>query len=292
MKNSETKTRKLYEKIWSNPQQIHREKNPMLGWHLGYYEKGVNSYKESLINMNNYVGKLLDIKNKNLRILDAGCGIGVVVIYLADKYPKSTFYGITLAYNEVKIGQKLKKEKNIKNVTFIQESYTNTEFPSEYFDCVYSLESLSYQKNKRVYLEEMNRIIKNKGKLVVIDFFRQYDSKKPLIKNIRKKILKHKNLDKPKDTINTFREQLREEGFTNIKIENLLKKGNVKHIYFYGHIFQVMFFGLFRKLNKENKFRRYNPFYLIWRFLNHFAFKILILIHRKPGYFSITAEKK
>ena len=80
MKDNETRTRKYYEKLWSDPQQIHREKNPMIGWHQGYYEKGVRTYKQAALNMNNYVDRLLDIGEKNLRILDAGCGIGITAV--------------------------------------------------------------------------------------------------------------------------------------------------------------------------------------------------------------------
>ena len=67
MVDFETKTRKDYQKRWANPKVIHREDdNLALGWHFGYYEKGISSYKKAIINMNNYVSRLLEINDREL----------------------------------------------------------------------------------------------------------------------------------------------------------------------------------------------------------------------------------
>ena len=68
--------------------------------HHGYYEKGIRTHIQSVENMNDFVGRLLclDSKEKQTKkILDAGCGIGGTITYLAKKYPNVNFTGITAA---------------------------------------------------------------------------------------------------------------------------------------------------------------------------------------------------
>ena len=36
----EVKICKFYQNLWSDPKKIRRKKNPLLGWHFGFYEKG------------------------------------------------------------------------------------------------------------------------------------------------------------------------------------------------------------------------------------------------------------
>ncbi|GAG13149.1 unnamed protein product, partial [marine sediment metagenome] len=48
-----------------------------LSIHYGLYEKHIQTRTEAMYNMNNYVAKLLGLKkNKKMKILDAGCGVG------------------------------------------------------------------------------------------------------------------------------------------------------------------------------------------------------------------------
>jgi cyclopropane fatty-acyl-phospholipid synthase-like methyltransferase len=140
-----------YHDLWSDPKNIHRDdKKIFMGWHFGYYEKGWRTYKKAVINMNNYVGRLLDINNNNYKVLDAGCGVGATLIHLAKKYTNSIFFGITLSSNEINLAENLKRKNNIKNINFYQQSYNNTDFPDEYFDCIYALETVCYAEDKDI----------------------------------------------------------------------------------------------------------------------------------------------
>ncbi len=293
MTDFETKVGEQYQNLWSNPKKIHRDKNLFLGWHFGYYEKGIKTQKEAFINMNNYIAKLLNLnKDKNLKILDAGCGVGATLTYFAKKYPTSAFYGITLTSNEIRLAEKLKKKNNLKNVNFFQQSYNNTDFPSEYFDGVYSLESVAYAENKQFYIKEMNRIIKKNGKLVVNDIFRKNDYTNLAIKNIRHKILKIKDYDKPNYTLNMFKKCLSGGGFEDIEIHNLSKNGNIKYFFLYGFIIKYIFYSSRDEFVMEFKQKKKSRLHLICKFLSNFISKILILINSKPDYYSITAMKK
>jgi ubiquinone/menaquinone biosynthesis C-methylase UbiE len=297
LSDEETEVCNFYQNLWSNPKKIGRDKNLFLGWHLGYYEKGIKSYKEALINMNTYAGKLLDLnKNMNLKILDAGCGVGATLIQLASDYPNSDFYGITLTPNEIKIGEKLKNENNLNNVNFSRQSYNNTDFPNENFDGVYSLESVCYAEDAGKYIGEMNRILKKNGKLVVIDFFCRNDSAKTSNDKIIYKILKEENNLTSNNflfsEINTFKKLLSEHGFRDIKVYDLLANRNVKKYMFYGFLFISMFYRVLKHIKKKNMKKKQNILFLPYKFLNNFIFNILIEIYLlKLGYFSIVAVK-
>ena len=70
--------------------------------HHGYYEKKIRTHLQAVNNLNNLVDSLLGLKKdetKTKKILDAGCGIGGTVVYLAGKYPNAKFTGITKVQN-------------------------------------------------------------------------------------------------------------------------------------------------------------------------------------------------
>lgn len=282
-----------YNILWSDVKKINREdENLALGWHFGYYEKGVKSFKKAIINMNDYIGRLLDINNGSLNILDAGCGIGGTVIYLAKKYPNSTFFGITLAPNEIAHAEKLKIKNNLKNIFFSQQSYHDTKFQAEFFDGIYALESFSYRKDD-LFLKEMNRILKKGGKIAIVDLFRCYTTNtNPYIRNLKFKILKENEHEKPGFTIYTVEKNLKQAGFENIKIYNLSKNKNVKYSQLYYFMIYYLFKNLHHQTQEKMVQKKYNSIFLIWKFFNRFIIKTLILIISKPGYYSITAVKK
>lgn len=291
--NFETKIKEEYQELWSDPKSIHRDDDKLfLGWHFGYYEKGHRTYKKAIINMNNYVGRLLDIKDNNYRILDAGCGVGATLLHLAKNYPNSNFFGVTLSSNEINLAENLKRKNNMKNVNFYQQSYNNTDFTDEYFDCVYALESTWYAKDKSVFFREMNRILKKNGKFIIIDMHRQNDLTNPFFINFRAKLIKEKNFKDARITIEKIKELLTKEGFKIIQIFDLIKQRNVK---FY-QIYFFMFYCLFKKFHhdvlKEIRQESYRPLFFRCKFFCHFMFIYSMVIFSRFSYFSIIAVKK
>ena len=47
----------------------------------------------------------------------------------------------------------------------------NTSYKNNYFDQIFSLESVIYAPNKKEFVEEMNRVLKPYGKIVILDIF-------------------------------------------------------------------------------------------------------------------------
>ena len=174
--NIET-TIEYYDSAWSQEQIKTSENGEIIipaGFHWGLFEKGTKTWREASVNMNNYVGKHLKLNHDDEKeILDAGCGMGVVSLYLADIFPNVSFTGLTLAQNELELARDLSKRLKLNNVEFFKKNYLNTEFSDSHFDGVFALESLSYAKRKDLFLDEMYRILKPGGKLIIIDGFRK-----------------------------------------------------------------------------------------------------------------------
>jgi len=144
--------------------------------HHGYYEKGIRTHVQSVIHMNDFIGKLLQLEtqgNQSKHVLDAGCGIGGTVIYLAKKYPNVKFQGITIVPDHIKIAKNLAKENQVtRNTDFILADFINTGFSADQFNAIYLIESASYAQQKQLLIQEMYRILKPGGALVIVDCFR------------------------------------------------------------------------------------------------------------------------
>jgi len=166
----EKEIQNFYQSLWSDPAKINRSgQNILLGYHYGFYEKGIKNIKEAMMNMYEYINRLLELDDRtSMNILDAGSGIGYTSIYLAHKHSNCIFHGITLTSNELKIAKSLQKKNLIDNVQFKQGSYMNSRYPDNFFDRIFALESLIYAPNKKEFLNEMHRNLKSNGKLIIV----------------------------------------------------------------------------------------------------------------------------
>jgi tocopherol O-methyltransferase len=147
--------------------------NQTYAFHYGYYEKGFRSHYDAILHMNDVVWTMLGLDGaKPLRILDAGCGIGGTSIYLAQKYPMVTFTGISITPYEVQFAMELAAQRKVtENTRFLKNNFCNTEFLDGSFDGIIALESMIYARDTREFVEEMYRVLKPGGRLVVLDGF-------------------------------------------------------------------------------------------------------------------------
>jgi ubiquinone/menaquinone biosynthesis C-methylase UbiE len=189
--------------------------------HNGFFVDNIKTYKEAIENMNNLVGKLLGLqKNKTMEVLDAGCGVGGTVLDLAKKYPNVSFTGITLTTEHIKLAKKITREKKLENTKFELASFINTSYPDNNFDCVYAIESICYAKNIADFINEMYRILKPGGRLLVIDFFCTEVKLNSFLKLIYKETCKKYNVEKI-PLINELNIKMKKKGFVDIDIKDI-----------------------------------------------------------------------
>ena len=86
-----------------------------------YSLKQYNKIYGSTLEFIKFLEKYIDLNKKNL--IDLACGGGANTIYLAKKYPQSSFLGIDYDRNLIKLGNKLKK--NLSNIKFKIDNWNN-----------------------------------------------------------------------------------------------------------------------------------------------------------------------
>ena len=149
--------------------------------HLGWYTdedmaKGAGTLLGS--NVKDFFEAKFDFVDKMLewsecppepaRVLDVGCGIGGTSRHLAKSLgPNSKVQGITLSPNQVKRATELAAEQNLPNASFQVMNALAMDFPDDTFDLVWACESGEHMPDKKKYVEEMVRVLKPGGRLVI-----------------------------------------------------------------------------------------------------------------------------
>ena len=110
-------------------------------------------------------------------VLDVGCGIGGSSRILARDYGFAAT-GITISPQQVKRAQELTPPQV--NAQFQVDDALNLSFPDASFDVVWSIEAGPHMSDKARYAQEMLRVLKPGGILVVADWNQRDDRHTPL----------------------------------------------------------------------------------------------------------------
>jgi len=143
--------------------------------HLGYYtdEERAKGYlkKDFKQAKFDFVDEMLEwsgLEGKPARVLDVGCGIGGTSRYLARKFGAGTeVTGITLSPKQQGRATALAAEQETPNASFRVMDALNMEFEDNQFDLVWACESGEHMPDKKAYVEEMARVLKPGGTMVV-----------------------------------------------------------------------------------------------------------------------------
>lgn len=153
-----------------NHYQQHWKLDKSKALHYGLWQDHTKNLSEALENTNQKIATLGNIQKEHI-VLDAGCGIGGTAMYLASNY-KCKVTGITLSEKQLIEGEKHIQANDLNHLVEIQlENYEQTNFTDNSFDLIYGIESICHSTNKAKFINEAFRILKPKGKLIVLDFF-------------------------------------------------------------------------------------------------------------------------
>lgn len=106
---------------------------------------------------------------KNIMLLDLGCGDGNSARYIKQYYPKCNYYGIDISKESINIAKQ--KYGSCKNVSF--STYNGRKIPYEdgCFDIVFIacvMHHINYRNHKKI-IKECMRVLKSGGKLVIFE---------------------------------------------------------------------------------------------------------------------------
>jgi len=205
-------------------------------------DRGIKEFDDYLGNLSKEIQKKINLKGK-VKILDAGCGYGLVMAGLIKRFGNSVEI---IGYNQKREHGTIKdfKEKTIKDKIFTKEEikklnnfpkilYLDADnglpFKTNSFDFIYSLASVYLYKDKIKFFEECNRILKSGG-IARIHLFETsiFGKKQEIIsKNkffLQKNFLEIKNNEKETDFIDYLKK------FKNLKIKIGKRKDNFHSI--------------------------------------------------------------
>ena len=119
----------------------------------------------------------LDKLSQETTVLDVGCGIGGSSRILAKDYGFKVT-GVTISPQQVKRAQELTPEGV--PAQFQVDDALSLSFPDNSFDVVWSIEAGPHMEDKQKYAQEMMRVLKPGGILVVADWNQRDDRQNPL----------------------------------------------------------------------------------------------------------------
>lgn len=157
----------LYKYIWYSRKS--------LGLHYGFWDAQTHTHDEALNNQFKQVVEKAEVK-KNMKVLDAGCGVGGGAIYIA-RHTGASVTGITISPDQVAEARSNAKHANVeRKAEFLLADYTKMPFADQSFDVVFAIESACYAYPKQSFLKEAYRVLKPGGTLVTSD---GYTTRKP-----------------------------------------------------------------------------------------------------------------
>jgi SAM-dependent methyltransferase len=136
----------------------------------------VHGYSErEILRLNDQANTLDDIIHSDTLfafgslVLEAGCGVGAQTKIIAPKNQDSTFISIDISADSISEARKLLDASRIENVEFRQADIYNLPFKNESFDGVLVCFVLEHLSDPSAALKELLRVLKNGGKIIVIE---------------------------------------------------------------------------------------------------------------------------
>ena len=104
-------------------------------------------------------------KSKGLKLLDVGCGTGELLLMLSEKLENPGLYGIDISKNMLMIAEKKLGGKALLKISDVE----SLPFKDNEFDYVITCEAFHHYLNQNKAINEMKRVLKDGGKLIIAD---------------------------------------------------------------------------------------------------------------------------
>jgi tocopherol O-methyltransferase len=193
--------------------------NKSLAMHAGYWDDETCNLSQALQKQNEVMAELVEIK-RGEKVLDAGCGVGGSVIFLAEQYG-CIVSGITISKKQVETCKMNAQKRNTTPCPeFHAMDFNKTIFPDNHFDVIWCIESVCHAKCKKVFLHEAHRILKPGGRIIIADAFISKDNISSNERSMMQKWLSGWGVGSL-DTISQFENNFIENNFENVDFKDI-----------------------------------------------------------------------
>ena len=142
----------------------------LLAIHYGLWGPDTKSSREALLRGNQTLVEGCDLR-AGQTILDAGCGVGGMAIWLAQEYGVRAV-GLTICEQHVAVATEQARQRGVGDlVEFHHGDFMRMPFPDACFDAVLNHESYCYVPDHLAYLRGVRRVLKPGGRWRVLDGF-------------------------------------------------------------------------------------------------------------------------
>lgn len=205
-------------------------------WENNYKKNRFNRYPFSEIIT--YTMRLFpsNLKRKNIKVLDLGCGGGTHAnFFISEGFD---YYAVDQSKKSVKITVSKIKKKDLKKKIFLS-NFDKLPFKSNYFNYIIDRHSLTHNSNSELgeITKEIYRVLKNKGYFLSIIFGDKHSEKKYGVKFYNKKEVEfYHNYNK-----GSFKKSNKVNFFNGKKIRIIFKKFRILSLIEKSYIAQVVF---------------------------------------------------
>jgi tocopherol O-methyltransferase len=141
-----------------------------LAWHFGLWDERVSTVEQALLRSNEVLVEGCEL-GAGCRVLDAGCGVGGLAIYLAETYGAHVT-GITVCESHVGTATQLADSRGVRElVSFRQCDFQALDFDDAAFDLVVAQEAFCHATDKAAYLRGVHRVLRPGGRWRAVDGF-------------------------------------------------------------------------------------------------------------------------
>jgi cyclopropane fatty-acyl-phospholipid synthase-like methyltransferase len=230
--------------------------------HFGYWEKGIKSQRRASRRMNEKVVEKINI-TKDDYVLDAGCGIGGNVVWLAQTYGCKVV-GVTIVPEQIETAKRRAKEAGVEELCeFILMDYMDLQFPDETFSVVMGLESICYANPKGDFTKGVHRVLKPGGRFGMADGFASkevYEGKDKWTMDRWMDGWKLNNLDTPEQ----WKGYAKDLGFASVNYENITKNVMPSSRILFAWSFFSIHWHILEKFIKKDDYKSDALWYQYW----------------------------
>ncbi len=117
------------------------------------------------------IPELKDKLTKGINMLDVGCGSGLILLKLAELFPKSKFSGMDLSKETIDKANKMASERNLKNIKLIQKDLSDFDksAPEREYDFITTFDAIHDQAKPMNVLKGIYKALKDDGVYLMQD---------------------------------------------------------------------------------------------------------------------------